>query len=195
MKAEDRPLLQRRREGGHHLHATPSTSTPVPLALQPRGARRAGGGEAEHLDEGSGPHPLAGGGVEADHPGSGEVHIAVVGKYVDLTESYKSLAEALTHGGIANDCRVNLVYLDSEKIEGKGPKSCWRGSTASSFRAASASGGPKGRSRRSSTPARRRFPSSASASACRWRPSNTRATSATSPTPSPASSSPTAPTR
>ncbi|HBA88010.1 MAG TPA: CTP synthase, partial [Geobacter sp.] len=54
------------------------------------------------------------------NPGSGEVRIAVVGKYVDLKESYKSLSEALTHGGIANDCRVNLVYLDSEKIEEEG---------------------------------------------------------------------------
>ncbi|GAW65823.1 CTP synthetase [Geoanaerobacter pelophilus] len=54
------------------------------------------------------------------NPGSGEVRIAVVGKYVDLKESYKSLSEALTHGGIANDCRVKLVYLDSEKIEEEG---------------------------------------------------------------------------
>ncbi len=44
------------------------------------------------------------------------VTIAVVGKYVDLTESYKSLNEALYHGGIANDCRVNLNFLDSEKL-------------------------------------------------------------------------------
>ena len=54
------------------------------------------------------------------HPSKGEVHIAIVGKYVNLTESYKSLAEALTHGGIANDCRVFLKYLDSEKIEAEG---------------------------------------------------------------------------
>jgi len=47
------------------------------------------------------------------------VTIAIVGKYVDLTESYKSLNEALYHGGIANDCRVNLVFVDSEKIDGK----------------------------------------------------------------------------
>jgi CTP synthase len=45
------------------------------------------------------------------------VAIAVVGKYVDLTESYKSLNEALYHGGIANDCRVNLNFVDSEKID------------------------------------------------------------------------------
>ena len=45
------------------------------------------------------------------------VTIAIVGKYVDLTESYKSLNEALHHGGIPNDCRVNLKFVDSEKIE------------------------------------------------------------------------------
>ena len=45
------------------------------------------------------------------------VTIAIVGKYVDLTESYKSLNEALYHGGVANDCKVNLIFVDSEKIE------------------------------------------------------------------------------
>lgn len=44
------------------------------------------------------------------------VKIAIVGKYVDLTESYKSLNEALSHGGIANDCKVNLIFVDSENI-------------------------------------------------------------------------------
>jgi CTP synthase len=48
------------------------------------------------------------------------VEIAMVGKYVDLTDSYKSLNEALTHGGIANDCRVKVTYVDSEKIEQEG---------------------------------------------------------------------------
>jgi len=47
--------------------------------------------------------------------------IAVVGKYVGLVESYKSLTEALVHGGIANDARVNLRYVDSERIEKEGP--------------------------------------------------------------------------
>lgn len=46
-----------------------------------------------------------------------EVTIAIVGKYVDLTESYKSLNEALYHGGIANDCRVTLTFFDSEQVE------------------------------------------------------------------------------
>ncbi|MBW2054237.1 MAG: CTP synthase [Deltaproteobacteria bacterium] len=45
------------------------------------------------------------------------VTITIVGKYVDLTESYKSLNEALRHGGIPNDCRVNLEFVDSEKID------------------------------------------------------------------------------
>ena len=53
------------------------------------------------------------------HP-SESISIAIVGKYVDLTESYKSLAEALIHGGIANDCRVNLKYVDSEALERHG---------------------------------------------------------------------------
>ncbi|NIS62897.1 MAG: CTP synthase [Proteobacteria bacterium] len=43
--------------------------------------------------------------------------IAVVGKYVDLKDSYKSLHEALIHGGVANDCRVDLNYVDSERLE------------------------------------------------------------------------------
>src|SRR3954452_19581560 len=54
------------------------------------------------------------------HPGKGEAKIAIVGKYVDLKESYKSLNEALVHGGIANDCRVTLKYVDSQEIEQQG---------------------------------------------------------------------------
>ncbi len=45
------------------------------------------------------------------------VRIAVVGKYVHLTDTYKSLSEALAHGGIVNDSRVELRYVDSEEIE------------------------------------------------------------------------------
>jgi len=48
------------------------------------------------------------------------VDIAIVGKYVDLTESYKSLSEALVHAGIQNEARIQIHYLDSEKIEGEG---------------------------------------------------------------------------
>ena len=47
----------------------------------------------------------------------GEVTIAVVGKYTGLMDAYKSLAEALTHGGIANNVRVNPQWLDAEVFE------------------------------------------------------------------------------
>ncbi len=49
-----------------------------------------------------------------------QVTIGMVGKYVDLTESYKSLTEALRHAGIHTGSRVNIEYLDSEEIEAKG---------------------------------------------------------------------------
>jgi CTP synthase len=50
----------------------------------------------------------------------GEVTIAVAGKYTDLKDAYKSLTEALTHGGIANNARVNLRWLESEIFENDG---------------------------------------------------------------------------
>jgi CTP synthase len=51
-----------------------------------------------------------------------ETHIALVGKYVELKESYKSLHEALVHGGIANNCKVNIEWVDAEDIERDGPE-------------------------------------------------------------------------
>ncbi len=50
-------------------------------------------------------------------------HIAVVGKYVDLKESYKSLHESLVHGGLANSAAVEIKYVDSEKLNQKNIKS------------------------------------------------------------------------
>jgi CTP synthase len=50
-------------------------------------------------------------------PTGGRVRIGVVGKYVHLKDSYKSLHEALVHGGLANDVAVQLEYIDSEQIE------------------------------------------------------------------------------
>lgn len=50
------------------------------------------------------------------------VTIGMVGKYVDLTESYKSLSESLIHAGIQTRTRVNIQYIDSEEIEKKGPE-------------------------------------------------------------------------
>ncbi len=51
-------------------------------------------------------------------PKLGKVDIAVVGKYVDLQDSYKSLTEALIHGGIGNDVGVNIHWLDAETLDG-----------------------------------------------------------------------------
>ncbi len=51
-----------------------------------------------------------------------EVTIALVGKYIGLKDSYKSLIEALIHGGIANDARVVFQWVDSEEIEVHGPE-------------------------------------------------------------------------
>ena len=49
-------------------------------------------------------------------PSAGETSIAIVGKYVELEDSYKSLREALTHGGIANNLRVNVKWIESEEL-------------------------------------------------------------------------------
>ncbi len=54
-----------------------------------------------------------------EHP-ERELDIAFVGKYVDLTESYKSLTEALVHAGVATRSKVHIRYIDSEEIERRG---------------------------------------------------------------------------
>jgi CTP synthase len=49
-------------------------------------------------------------------PTGGSVRVAIVGKYVELEDSYKSLREALTHAGVANNLRVNVTWLESENL-------------------------------------------------------------------------------
>lgn len=56
----------------------------------------------------------------SDHPDD-SVTIAIVGKYVEHKDAYKSLSEALRHGGLKRRCRVNLRWLESEAIEAEGP--------------------------------------------------------------------------
>ena len=53
-------------------------------------------------------------------PGLEEVEIAVVGKYISLQDSYKSIYEALTHGGVANARRVKVRMVESEEVEARG---------------------------------------------------------------------------
>ncbi|KKB11391.1 CTP synthase [Devosia geojensis] len=55
------------------------------------------------------------------HNPEGEVNIAIVGKYTGLKDAYKSLSEALSHGGIANRVKVNLQWIDSEIFEREDP--------------------------------------------------------------------------
>ncbi|MFN7477593.1 MAG: CTP synthase [Burkholderiales bacterium] len=54
-----------------------------------------------------------------EHP-QHQIHIAMVGKYVDLTESYKSLSEALIHAGLHTRTKIHIDYVDSEQIETQG---------------------------------------------------------------------------
>ena len=49
-----------------------------------------------------------------------EVNIGVIGKYIELQDAYKSVYESLSHAGIANNCRVNVVRVDAEDLEAKG---------------------------------------------------------------------------
>ncbi|EIJ43474.1 CTP synthase [Beggiatoa alba B18LD] len=57
------------------------------------------------------------------------VNVAMVGKYVDLTDAYKSLSEALKHAGIHTHTQVEITYIDSEEIEAQGTE-CLRGMSA-----------------------------------------------------------------
>ncbi len=61
------------------------------------------------------------------NPENGEVEIAVVGKYISLQDSYKSIYESLTHGGIANSVKVNVRMIESEEIERKSAEELLKG--------------------------------------------------------------------
>ena len=61
--------------------------------------------------------------VEAQNNPKGEVNVAMVGKYMDLTESYKSLSESLIHAGIHTSTKVRITYVDSEKMGKEGADS------------------------------------------------------------------------
>ena len=55
------------------------------------------------------------------------VRIGVVGKYIELQDAYKSVYEAIIHGGVANDCGVEIVKVDAEQIEREGPDKILKG--------------------------------------------------------------------
>src|SRR5260370_15014706 len=55
------------------------------------------------------------------------VRIGVVGKYIELQDAYKSVYEAIIHGGVANDCGVEIQKVDAEDIERDGPEKYLKG--------------------------------------------------------------------
>lgn len=58
--------------------------------------------------------------IDAMENPTGEVSVAMVGKYMDLTEAYKSLSESLIHAGVHTRTKVKIVYIDSEQLENEG---------------------------------------------------------------------------
>jgi CTP synthase len=88
----------------------------------------------------------------------GEVRVAIVGKYTQLEDAYKSIAEALTHGGMANRVKVKAEWIDAEIFEREDPPPIWKASTPSSCPAASASAAPRARSRPRNSRATRKVP-------------------------------------
>ena len=131
---------------------------------------------------------------EVEHPQS-TVKIGMCGKYTDLSDSYKSLNEALRHAGIQNHARVDIDYIDAETLTPGKRRASWRSSTPSWCRAASASAASKARSSPRSMRANTASRTWASAWACRWPRSNMRATWPGWKAPTAPSSTPTAPTR
>lgn len=65
--------------------------------------------------------------VKKIHSPKGQVEVGIVGKYVSLLDAYKSLAEALAHGGVANGVKVNLHWIDGEKLEKEDPAAHFKG--------------------------------------------------------------------
>ena len=98
-----------------------------------------------------------------------EVTIAVVGKYVHLKDSYKSLHEALVHGGIPTRTKVNIRYLDSEEITPENSAQLLAGVTRSWCQGVLAPAVLRGRSRPLNTPGNKKSPSLASVWGCSWR--------------------------
>ncbi len=106
---------------------------------------------------------------ERIHAPEGEVTIAVVGKYTGMKDAYKSLIEALNHGGIANHVKVNIDWIESEIFEKEDSAPFLEHVHGILVPAASACAEPRARSGRPSSRGSARCLISASASACRWR--------------------------
>ena len=99
----------------------------------------------------------------------GSVRIAIVGKYTELRDAYKSLSEALRHGGIANNVQVEEDWVEAERFDRGDIVGRLDGVHGILVPGASESAGPPARSAPRASPASAECPISASASACRWR--------------------------
>ena len=130
----------------------------------------------------------------AKHP-QGSVEIALVGKYVALHDAYLSVAEALTHGGIENDVKVNIRWVDSETVTDGNAAELLDGADGVLVPGGFGSRGIEGRSPPCAGPGRAGSPSWASAWACRWRWWSMPVTCAAGPTPTPANWTPPPPIR
>ena len=115
--AQDRAVLQRAAAGGDRGTRRRLRSTPCRSATTPRAWTAKCCGISTCRPTTSRSVALAATSSKRSARPEGEVRIAVVGKYTNLLDSYKSLAEALTHGGIANRVKVQLDWVDSEIFE------------------------------------------------------------------------------
>ena len=157
-EGQDRPLLQRRPVA---RSSPPGTCPPSTRCRWPCTARGSTTSWPSCSTSGAGPRAWSAGRrivEKVTRPRQGEVRIGVVGKYVELVESYKSLNEALVHGGIANDCKVKLEFIDAQKLEEGELSAARQGATASWSRAASASAAPRARSWRSAYAREKKIP-------------------------------------
>ena len=101
-------------------------------------------------------------------PSDGTVLIGIVGKYVHLKDSYKSLHEALVHGGLKSRVRVELKYIDSEDIESEGPATLLAGLHGVLVPGGFGDRGIEGKILRFAMREKIGLRSSVSASACNW---------------------------
>jgi len=104
------------------------------------------------------------------------VRIGVVGKYIGLQDAYKSVYEAIIHGGIANDCGVEIQRVDSEEIERDGPDKLLSGLGGILVPGGFGERGIEGKIRAAQYARENNIPISASVSECRSRRLNLRAT-------------------
>ena len=110
------------------------------------------------------------------NPSRGSVKIGIVGKYVHSKDAYKSLHEALVHGGLHNDCGVELEYIDSEQVEAKGPEGSLAGLDAVLVPGGFGERGTEGKIAAIGYARNNRVPFSGFASGCSWRSLNSHGT-------------------